>query len=238
VPNPEYICCDGAWVDPRSDLFNCGGCGIACDGDGVYCDQGRCGVPACSTDTPCTDEQTCCGGSCCDAGTICCTINGPVEAGPGCVPPSDTGNCPAGCAPLCQCTAPDTPVATPTGDRSIAELSVGDLVYSVHRGETVAVPIAQVQRVPVDDHHVVRTVLDDGRILRISASHPLADGRGFGDLQVGHALGDHRVVALDDVAYDEPFTYDILPASSSGAYFVAGELVASTMDPLTVTVAR
>jgi hypothetical protein len=166
---------------------------------------------------------------CCDAGTICCTVNGPVESGPACVEPTDTGSCPPGCAPLCQCAAPDTAIATPTGERAIAELAPGDLVYSVDDGQITVVPIARVQRVPVSDHRVTRVLLDDGRTLRVTPSHPFADGRTFADLGVGQRLGDASIVEVETIRYDEPFTHDILPLSSSAAYFVAGELVASTM---------
>lgn len=226
--NPEHICCDGAWVDPRSDLFHCGGCGTACADPTPFCDQGTCAAVPCS-DQACTDAESCCGLTCCGSDSICCTLNGPVESGPGCVPIAEVANCPAGCAPLCKCAAPDTLIATPAGERPIAALRRGDLVYSVDDGETTVVPIARVQRVPVRDHDVARAVLDDGRTLRITPSHPLADGRAFGDVRVGERLGDAVVVAFEIVAYDEPFTHDILPMSSSGAYFVAGELIASTM---------
>jgi hypothetical protein len=46
------------------------------------------------------------------------------------------------------CAAPDTPIATPQGERSIAELRVGDLVYSVDNDAIVAVPIARVGSTP------------------------------------------------------------------------------------------
>jgi hypothetical protein len=147
------------------------------------------------------------------------------------VPLNTTASCPAGCAPLCRCAAPETPIATPTGDRPIATLVPGDLVYSVDDGQITVVPISDVQRVRAHDHTVVRAVLEDGRVLRVSPGHPLADGRTFGGLSVGQRLGDGALVEVDVVAYDEAFTHDILPLSSTGAYFVAGELVASTMRP-------
>jgi hypothetical protein len=102
-------------------------------------------------------------------------------------------------------------------------------VYSIDDGAIAAVPVARVQSVRVHDHRVARAVLDDGRTLRITPSHPLADGSAFGDLLAGHPLGERTIVAIDVVGYDDPFTYDILPCSSTGTYFVAGEAVASTM---------
>lgn len=227
--NPEHICCAGVLIDPRSDRFNCGDCEVACDGETPFCDQGTCGTTPCADDLQCPGTQDCCGAECCDVGMICCTLNGPVQGGPGCVPPSETGNCPAGCSPLCQCTAPDTPIATPTGDRPIASLKPGDLVYSIDQGQTSVVPIAEVQRVPADDHRVIRAVLADGQTLQISASHPLADGRTFNDLRAGQRLGDAVIVDAEEVPYEHGFTHDILPMSSTGTYFVAGIAVATTM---------
>jgi hypothetical protein len=160
---------------------------------------------------------------------ICCTLNGPVASGPGCVAADESGTCPLGCAPLCRCAAPETPIATPTGDRPIAALAAGDLVFSVDDGAIVAVPILRVQRIPAPDHRVARVVLEDGRILRLSPDHPLADGRPFADLVAGQRLGDVVVIEAGIIAYDAAFTHDILPLSSSRAYFVAGELVASTI---------
>ena len=134
------------------------------------------------------------------------------------------------CAQFCKCAAPDTPIATPNGDRPIASLRVGDLVYSVHDRAIVAVPIARVNRSHVDAEHVmVRVRLADGTTLRISPSHPTADGRSFGELRVGDPLDRAEVAEVAIVRYGEPFTYDILPASSTGTYFAGGALIGSTL---------
>lgn len=133
------------------------------------------------------------------------------------------GNCPI-------CAAPDTPIATPFGNRAIASLRVGELVYSVDHGEIVAVPILKVGRASVTGHHVVRVVLDSGAVLEISAGHPTADGRTFGDLRSTSLLDDlHRVVSAQMVPYAHDATYDILPESDTGTYFAAGALIGSTM---------
>ena len=51
-------------------------------------------------------------------------------------------------------------------------------------------------------------------------------------------LGGAEIVSLETVPYDEPFTFDILPASDSGTYFVGDALVASTLhDGVNWTVA-
>jgi hypothetical protein len=40
----------------------------------------------------------------------------------------------------CRCASPDTPILTPFGPRAISELRLGDLVYSIDRGELRSVP--------------------------------------------------------------------------------------------------
>jgi hypothetical protein len=113
----------------------------------------------------------------------------------------------------CACAAPDTPIATPTGERSIAELAEGDLVYTVDQGAIVVLPIVFARRHPAPPgHEVLRVELDDGRAFEMSAGHPTADGRMLGDL----ARSTH--------------TFDIRPAGTTGSYFAAGALVGSTLD--------
>jgi hypothetical protein len=128
------------------------------------------------------------------------------------------------------CAAPDTPIATPTGERPIASLRVGDLVYSVDHDAIVAVPLIRVGRTPVVGHQVVRVVLADGRVLEVSAGHPTADGRRFGDLRAGTRLDEqHVVVSAQLVPYTWDATYDVLPASTTGTYFAAGARIGSTL---------
>ena len=127
------------------------------------------------------------------------------------------------------CASPDTPIATPLGERAIATLRVGDLVYSVDDGAIVAVPIVGVGRTPVTHHHVVHVVFRDGRSLEISAGHPTGDGRTFGDLQAGGLLDRHEIISAEVVPYQFAFTYDVLPGSSTGTYFAAGALIGSTL---------
>ncbi len=134
------------------------------------------------------------------------------------------------CCPIC--AAPNTPIATPEGEKPIASLAIGDLVYSVDDGAIRAVPLIQVGHTPVTEHRVMRIALEDGRVLEISPGHPTADGRRFGDLVPGSLLDDrHRVAAANLVPYRYDATYDILPASSTGTYFAAGALVGSTFHP-------
>lgn len=132
--------------------------------------------------------------------------------------------------PCRDCASPETPIATPEGERPIASLQVGDLVYSVDHDAVVAVPLMRVDRNAVARHRVVRVVLADGRALEVSAGHPTADGRRFGDLKAGTAIDEvHSVVSAAFVPYAYDATYDILPASSTGTYYAAGALIGSTL---------
>ena len=129
------------------------------------------------------------------------------------------------------CASPDTPVATPAGERPIASLQPGDLVYSVDHAALAVVPITRVNRVPVFHHRVVRLRLSNGRTLEVSGTHPLGDGRFLSELRGGAVLDGVRVVAVEEVPYAYEFTYDILPSSSSGSYFAAGIELRSTLGP-------
>jgi hypothetical protein len=138
------------------------------------------------------------------------------------------GTCPVGCT-ACVCASPDTPIATPNGDSVIASLRVGDHVLSVDHGRVASVPILEIHRTPTKNHQIVRVVLSSGAVLEISAPHPTADGRTFGDLRANDLLGGVRIEQVSLVPYTHPFTYDILPASDSGTYFAGGVLIGSTL---------
>jgi hypothetical protein len=75
----------------------------------------------------------------------------------------------------------------------------------------------------------MRIGLDNGAILEISEKHPTADGRAFAALSVGTLLDGIAVVSSELVPYAHPLTYDILPASETGAYFAGGALIGSTL---------
>jgi hypothetical protein len=143
------------------------------------------------------------------------------------------GTTPGGEALLCAgggpCASPDTPIATPFGDRPIASLLPGDLVYSAHQDALDVVPVLRVGKTPVFDHEVVRVVTENGTVLEISARHPTADGRTFADLQVGSVLDGVRVVSREAVPYEHSHTYDVLPDSDTGTYVAGGVLIGSSM---------
>jgi hypothetical protein len=127
------------------------------------------------------------------------------------------------------CAAAWSPVATPNGPRRIDDLRVGDLVYTVDHGERVVAPIARVNRRPVSHHALVRATLANGGVVEMSGGHPTANGGRFDALSSGERLGAAAIMSLETVPYDEPFTYDILPASDTGTYFVGDALVGSTL---------
>jgi len=221
-----FKCCNNLCSNLQNDIFNCGDCGTTCSGPNPYCNGGKCGTPPCSG-SACGTDSTCCSNQCCGAGKLCCMVTlGPSMIG--CFDPVD-GTCPTGCA-ACACAAPTTPIATPRGERPIAELEVGDWVYSVDRGQIRAVPIKRIHRQSVSSTHtMVQLRLASGRALLISPQHPTADGRRFRDLARGDRLDGVAIVEARPVGYGQPFTYDILPDSDSGAYFAASVLVGSTL---------
>jgi len=223
-----FSCCGDACVNKQNDIQNCGGCGVECEGASPYCDLGTCGVAPCDELTDCTDDASCCGGACCDAGQLCCNIPGPVGDSLLCTEPTPEGTCPTGCV-LCKCASEDTLIATPSGERPISTLRAGDLVYSVDRGGLAAVPLLLVERNPVRNHEVVQVELANGRILHISGQHPTADGRTFDDLSAGGELGGVAILFARAVSYQGDATYEILPASSTGTYVAEGVLVGSTL---------
>jgi hypothetical protein len=141
-----------------------------------------------------------------------------------------TGSCDPGC-PSCLCASPNTPIATPSGDRPIADLAVGDLVYSVEHGAVVAVPVLRTSKTPAHHHRVVRVRLASGVVLEVSPRHPTADGRTFGDLRTGGSLDGQVIMSAELVPYAHPFTYDILPASQTNAYYAGGALIGTTLAP-------
>jgi hypothetical protein len=212
-------------VNLDNDIFNCGTCGNPCKDATPFCAGGTCTAIPCSGATCSTG--TCCGSTCCSNGTLCCESSGPVATGPSCVQPVN-GTCPAGC-PACVCASPDTPIATPSGSRAIASLGVGDLVYSIDRGQIAAVPIVRTNRTAASRHVVQRVTLATGAILEISGLHPTADGRLFQSLRAGDALDGVAVESASTVPYEHPYTYDILPDSDTGTYFAAGALIGSTL---------
>jgi hypothetical protein len=209
-----YVCPDAgvsecAFNDPDGI---CGPLGLSCECCGVGGPQIRClCTTSCESDSDCPDPAR-----------PFCSL---AEGTPGICTPVDFGCC------ACPCTSPNTPIATPSGDRPIADLRVGDLVYSVEPDGIVVVPVKKIGKQRAVQHSVQRVELGDGTVLEISPRHPTADGRTFADLHAGAELGGKSVVRVSLEPYPHPFTHDILPDSSTGAYFAGGALIGSTLSP-------
>jgi hypothetical protein len=73
--------------------------------------------------------------------------------------------------------------------------------------------------------------MSNGAKLDISAPHPTADGRSFGDLRAGDLLDGVGVASVTVIPYAYSFTYDILPDSDTGTYVAGGALIGSTLVP-------
>jgi hypothetical protein len=127
------------------------------------------------------------------------------------------------------CASPDTPIATPFGERAISELRVGDLVMSMHRDQLQAVPLLRATKTAVRDHAVVELTLSNGATLQISGAHPTADGRLLQELLPGASLGGTEVLSAATLPYQHAHTYDILPDSDSGSYVAGGALIGTTL---------
>ena len=129
------------------------------------------------------------------------------------------------------CLARGTRIATPYGDVVVEDLRVGDAIWTTdERGDRVAAPLVAIGSTPVPaTHEVVRLALDDGRVMLVSPGHPTADGRRVGDLVVGDALDGSRVIRTERSRYGGGATFDVLPASASGAYWANGVLLGSTL---------
>jgi hypothetical protein len=76
---------------------------------------------------------------------------------------------------------------------------------------------------------VIQVTLNNGVRLDISAPHPTADGRMFGQLRAGDLLDGLGVVSAQPVPYPYSFTYDILPDSDTGTYLAGGALIGSSL---------
>lgn len=204
---------------------------IDCAG-GQVCSGGRpapCDTTLADAIGSCTAEA-CPASDCLGSWSAECTCSD----GNQCVPatgPTGSGQCrnTDGTCLACKCAAPDTAIATPSGERAIADLEPGELVYSVHGAEIRAVKILRVNRTPVSNHRVLRVRFDNGRAIDMTAGHPLADGRPLSTLRPGSDVLGASVVSVTDIPYAHDFTYDILPDSTTGAYFASGVLIGSTL---------
>lgn len=199
-------------------------CQAGCAGVAIR-NRGACKPTPAPTPTPtstprsCASRGSCFGGQQCPTGTFCSGV--PAY---GCYPP--------GC-PYPICLSSGTMISTPRGDVPVQYLRPGDLVLTTDRdGNRVAAPVVQVSRtVAPRAHRMTHLVLADGRELTVSPGHPTTDGRTVGRLRPGDRFDGSSVLRSDLVPYGDAFTYDLLPAGESGAYWADGLLLRSTLRP-------
>jgi hypothetical protein len=176
-----------------------------------------------NTGKPCPVGRCLLDGRCVKPGGPIANENDPPDVLPG-VCGGDGGPC-----SRCRCLASGTMISTPNGEISIEDLRPEDRVWSVHQGQVRAVEILATQRLRVQNHSMARIQFPDGFFVEISGEHPTGDGRALWALNPGDTVGNAQVQALTVVPYEGGFTFDILPDSDTGTYFVHGMWLGSTM---------
>lgn len=139
--------------------------------------------------------------------------------------PAGGPNCPI-------CLARGTRIATPDGEVAVEDIRVGMPVWSIDaNGRPFVATVVTVGRTPVAaSHRVVRLVLGDGRVVRASPGHPLADGRSLGNVRVGDTVDGATVVSATREPYGGGSTFDLLPSGPTGAYWADGIALGSTLS--------
>jgi hypothetical protein len=138
---------------------------------------------------------------------------------------------PIGPPPCPICLARGTRIATPTGDVAAEDIRIGMQVWSRDTsGRPIVATVLDIGRTPVPtNHRVVRLVLANGRVVRASPGHPLADGRQLGRIRKGDLVDGVRVVSAELERYDGAATYDLLPSGPTGIYLADGVALGSTL---------
>jgi hypothetical protein len=129
------------------------------------------------------------------------------------------------------CLSKGTLIHTPDGPVPVESLRVGMSVWTFDAsGKRSSALIIETSSTPVPvGLKLVRVALSDGRTVTASPGHPGADGRPLGGLSVGEKLDGATVLSVEDVAYNEGATYDILPSGNTGLYHANGLLLKSTL---------
>lgn len=213
-----------------------GGTGSVCTMEAKICPDGsavsrigpKCEFAACPNPAPAPTSGT---SGACTKDSDCATGYSCIDASPVTREGYENLRCWKNGAPRPICLSGETRIATPKGEVRVKDIVVGDMVWSQNSlGEKVAVPvlISAHAKVP-KDHQVVELQLADGRALRASLGHPLADGRTLGIIKTGDRIDGTRVTLAKHVLYGEPYTYDILPLGDTGFYWADGILLDSTL---------
>jgi hypothetical protein len=137
----------------------------------------------------------------------------------------------AGQPPCPICLALGTRIATPDGEIPVEDVRVGTQVWSIDAtGGRFVATVRLVGRTPVPaSHQVVRLVLSDGRVVRASPGHPLADGRSLGSIRAGDGVDGATVISATLEPYDGGYTFDLLPDGPTGIYVADGVALRSTL---------
>ncbi len=130
------------------------------------------------------------------------------------------------------CLSFDTLIATPQGNIPMIELETGDArIYSGHGRKQGNTADELVWKVSVPNSHVVfHLILNDGKKLYVSGSHPTADERIISDLIPGDIIDGAKLTSIEKVLYSGGYTYDLLPAGDTGFYWANGDLLGSTLS--------
>jgi hypothetical protein len=73
--------------------------------------------------------------------------------------------------------------------------------------------------------------LGDGRRVRASPGHPLADGRRLGDVRAGDVVDGSVVIAASLLRYEGAETLDLVASGATGGYYAGGIPLRSTLSP-------
>ena len=129
------------------------------------------------------------------------------------------------------CLPAEARIATPRGQVAVSTLAVGDTIWTLdEHGRRIATPLVYAASTPVAaGHEVVRVRLDDGRSVTASPGHPAIDGTPLGAIEPGATLAGAHVVSSEHVTYAGDRTWDVLPGGPTGAYWVDGVLLRTSL---------
>lgn len=136
--------------------------------------------------------------------------------------------------PICPiCLARGTLIDTPDGPIAVEDLALGDPIWTIDGGgrRVLGAVIARGSTVAPADHQVIRLTLADGRTVTASPGHPLADGRGFGELRLGDVVDGSAITALERLPYSGGETFDLVASGATGGYYVDGIPLGTTLLP-------